>query len=101
MDIATLTKISTAHLVAIEAEDFHALPAVVYVRGFVQQVAKHLELDPTQAEVIINATSVGRLSLVLRPIVDATVSTDADAVNEAIRMSSPFLTSGGQQQGDE
>jgi flagellar biosynthesis protein FlhG len=47
-DIATFTKISAAHLTAIENDDFHALPAVVYVRGFVQQIAKFLELDPTQ-----------------------------------------------------
>jgi flagellar biosynthesis protein FlhG len=46
--IATLTKISTAHLQAIEEEDFLSLPAVVYVRGFVQQLAKYLQLDPTQ-----------------------------------------------------
>jgi flagellar biosynthesis protein FlhG len=48
MEIAVLTKISTAHLTAIENEDFPALPAVVYVRGFVQQLAKYLDLDPTQ-----------------------------------------------------
>lgn len=48
LDIATFTKISTTHLAAIEDEDFQALPAVVYVRGFVQQLAKYLQLDPTQ-----------------------------------------------------
>jgi pilus assembly protein CpaB len=51
-----------------------------------------LELDPTQAEVITNATSQGKLSLVLRPIVDATQA-DKVAVspaNAAIRLSSPF-----------
>jgi flagellar biosynthesis protein FlhG len=47
-EIANRTKISAAHLKAIEAEDFSSLPALVYTRGFVQQVAKHLRLDPTQ-----------------------------------------------------
>lgn len=47
-DIAKHTKISTAHLRAIEAENFADLPAFVYTRGFVQQLAKHLKLDPTQ-----------------------------------------------------
>jgi flagellar biosynthesis protein FlhG len=47
-DIARSTKISVAHLRAVEAEDFSVLPAVVYTRGFLQQIAKHLKLDPTQ-----------------------------------------------------
>jgi len=47
-DIANITKISPMHLRAIEAEDFKALPAPVYVRGFLQQIAKALKLDPTQ-----------------------------------------------------
>lgn len=47
-DIARHTKISIAHLRAIEAEDFGNLPALVYTRGFVQQIAKFLKLDPTQ-----------------------------------------------------
>jgi flagellar biosynthesis protein FlhG len=47
-DIANRTKISARHLRAIEEEDFRNLPALVYTRGFVQQVAKYLQLDPTQ-----------------------------------------------------
>jgi flagellar biosynthesis protein FlhG len=47
-DIATRTKISLAHLRAIEAEEFEKLPAFVYTRGFVHEVAKCLNLDPTQ-----------------------------------------------------
>ena len=35
-----------------------------------------LELDPVQAETIINATSLGKLSLALRSIVDFTASSD-------------------------
>ncbi len=46
--IAQRTKISATHLRAIESEDFRSLPALVYTRGFLQQVAKCLELDPAQ-----------------------------------------------------
>jgi pilus assembly protein CpaB len=51
-----------------------------------------LELDPTEAEVIINAATLGRLALVLRPTVDipGAGETEQRASNEAIRMSSPF-----------
>jgi flagellar biosynthesis protein FlhG len=44
-DIAGRTKISKAHLVAIEEEAFDALPAPVYVRGFLGEMAKYLGLD--------------------------------------------------------
>jgi len=47
-EIASRTKISLVHLAAIENEDFAKLPAVVYTRGFVHEVAKCLSLDPTQ-----------------------------------------------------
>ncbi|HEV8246597.1 MAG TPA: helix-turn-helix domain-containing protein, partial [Polyangiaceae bacterium] len=47
-DIAKHTKISTAHLKAIELEAFGELPALVYTRGFVQEVAKYLKLDVAQ-----------------------------------------------------
>jgi flagellar biosynthesis protein FlhG len=48
VEIAKLTKISSTHLLAIEAEQFADLPALVYTRGFVQQLAKFLKLDATQ-----------------------------------------------------
>lgn len=47
-DVAQTTKISALYLRAIEAEDFQVLPAQVYVRGFLRQIAKTLKLDPTQ-----------------------------------------------------
>jgi flagellar biosynthesis protein FlhG len=47
-EIAARTKISSTHLNAIEMENFGELPAVVYTRGFVQQVARYLKLDTTQ-----------------------------------------------------
>jgi flagellar biosynthesis protein FlhG len=47
-DIARATKISLGHLRAIEADAFPELPALVYTRGFVQELAKYLKLDAAQ-----------------------------------------------------
>jgi flagellar biosynthesis protein FlhG len=44
--IAKRTKIGLGYLQAIEDDDFSALPALVYVRGFVAEMAKCLGLDP-------------------------------------------------------
>ncbi|MDB4993404.1 MAG: Flagellar synthesis regulator FleN [Myxococcaceae bacterium] len=49
-EISIRTKIAKAHLVAIEEENFSALPAAVYVRGFVSELAKYLKLDPAQVQ---------------------------------------------------
>ena len=46
--IGTKTKIAATHLRAIEQDAFHELPALVYTRGFVQELAKCLRLDPPQ-----------------------------------------------------
>jgi flagellar biosynthesis protein FlhG len=47
-DIAAKTKIAIIHLRAIELDAFEELPALVYTRGFVQELAKCLRLDPSQ-----------------------------------------------------
>lgn len=47
-DLSNRTKISVSFLQAIEEEEYTLLPALVYTRGFVQEVAKLLGLDPTQ-----------------------------------------------------
>jgi flagellar biosynthesis protein FlhG len=47
-DIAAKTKIAATHLRAIEKDAFQELPALVYTRGFVQELAKCLRLDPSQ-----------------------------------------------------
>jgi flagellar biosynthesis protein FlhG len=47
-DIATRTKISAQYLAAIEQDAFAELPAVVYLRGFLREVAKYLKLDTAQ-----------------------------------------------------
>lgn len=47
-DISARTKISLMSLRAIEEERFSVLPAPVYVRGFLTEVAKYLRLPPRQ-----------------------------------------------------
>ena len=49
-EISQRTKIARAHLLAIEEETFDGLPAIVYVRGFVNELAKYLKLDPAQVQ---------------------------------------------------
>ena len=50
VEISSRTKISRAHLSAIEEETWATLPAIVYVRGFVSEYAKYLRLDPAQVQ---------------------------------------------------
>ena len=45
-DVGAVTKIGLSYLRAIEDEDYGALPATVYVRGFLVEIAKLLKLDP-------------------------------------------------------
>ena len=44
-DVADITKISKRYLRALEENDYSALPAAVYVRGFVTEYARALGLD--------------------------------------------------------
>ncbi|MEO5968689.1 MAG: helix-turn-helix domain-containing protein [Bdellovibrionia bacterium] len=45
-ELSNTTKISKTYLHAIEADNFTKLPAPVYVRGFITQIAKVLKLVP-------------------------------------------------------
>jgi flagellar biosynthesis protein FlhG len=49
-DIAAKTRIGHAYLQAIEDERFESLPALVYTRGFVGELAKQLRLDPSPVQ---------------------------------------------------
>jgi flagellar biosynthesis protein FlhG len=49
-DISAKTKIARAHLNAIEEERYADLPALVYTRGFLAELAKQLRLDPNQVQ---------------------------------------------------
>ncbi|MDC1174764.1 helix-turn-helix domain-containing protein [Bacteriovoracaceae bacterium] len=44
--MADMTKVSKTYIINIEEEEFNKLPATVYVRGFVYQIAKCLKLNP-------------------------------------------------------
>ena len=59
---------------------------------FGSQAIATFELDSTEAEVIMAAVSMGRLSLVLRSTADADDAATAEqrAANQAIRFTSPF-----------
>ena len=48
LDISQRTKISVAHLRAIEEERWDAMPAPVYLRGFLVEFARFLRLDVGQ-----------------------------------------------------
>ena len=60
-------------------------------QAFANTAIATLELNPQQAQVIINAATQGKLSLMLRPASEAAANPD-DAVNAQIRLSSPFWT---------
>lgn len=49
-EISAVTRIATSHLRAIEEEAWTELPAVVYTRGFVRELAKVLKLDQSQVD---------------------------------------------------
>jgi flagellar biosynthesis protein FlhG len=49
-DISAKTKIARAHLHAIEEDRYADLPALVYARGFLAELAKQLHLDPNQVQ---------------------------------------------------
>ncbi|MHB1005658.1 MAG: helix-turn-helix domain-containing protein [Chloroflexota bacterium] len=48
-EVEQATKIRRHYLVALEDEDFTALPESIYVYGFLKTYARHLGLDPEQA----------------------------------------------------
>ena len=47
-EIASVTKINETYLRFIEADRYSDLPAPVYLRGFLREVARCLKLDPKQ-----------------------------------------------------
>jgi flagellar biosynthesis protein FlhG len=49
-EISARTKIGRTYLAAMEDERFGDLPAIVYVRGFLAELAKFLKLDPAQVQ---------------------------------------------------
>lgn len=47
--IARVTRITLSNLEALERDEFHLLPAPVFVRGFLRTYATHLGIDPKEA----------------------------------------------------
>ena len=47
-EISAITKINDQHLRSIEGNQYEVLPAPVYLRGFLKQIARCLSLDPAQ-----------------------------------------------------
>ena len=78
----------TARLGAPDSEAATANPEEGVLTG---EALATLELDPSQAELLISASN-GQLSLVLRPTADTKAPDDAArrAVNQNIRLTSPF-----------
>jgi flagellar biosynthesis protein FlhG len=50
LDISAKTKIGRTHLQAVEEERYDDLPALVYTRGFLGELAKQLRVDPMQVQ---------------------------------------------------
>jgi cytoskeleton protein RodZ len=55
-DVADQIRIRSVYLTAMEQENWDAIGAPVYVRGFLRTYARYLKLDPEQAVAEFNAT---------------------------------------------
>jgi cytoskeleton protein RodZ len=55
-DVADQIRIRSVYLSAIEDEEWDAIGAPVYVRGFLRTYARYLKLDPEEAVAAFNAT---------------------------------------------
>src|SRR5918992_367899 len=53
--VAEITKIKTDHIRALEAGQYDAFSAPVYIRGFVRTYAKALKLDVTTVSTALDA----------------------------------------------
>jgi cytoskeletal protein RodZ len=48
-ELAKITRIPRSSIVALEGSDFDALPAPVFVRGFIRAYCREVDLDPSDA----------------------------------------------------
>ncbi len=55
-DVADQIRIRSVYLSAIEDENWNAIGAPVYIRGFLRTYARYLGLDPEEAVAEFNAT---------------------------------------------
>ncbi|MFA5043922.1 MAG: helix-turn-helix domain-containing protein [Kiritimatiellia bacterium] len=56
-DVVTATKMTSAYVAAIEADDFKVFVAPIYARGFIKLYAECVGLDPTPLQKQFNAAS--------------------------------------------
>ncbi len=79
---------------AVEPGTLPAAPDEQRGNTFQGQAIATLALDPTDADLVVSAAGMGKLSLLLRSVVDTAgggeKSTARDSTNQAIRMSSRF-----------
>lgn len=57
-EVEQVTRIRQKFLTALEEEDFAALPAETYVKGFLRTYAKYLELDPQEVMALYEGRGV-------------------------------------------
>ncbi len=53
--VAKATRITLKNLEALERDEFHLLPATVFVRGFLRTYATHLGIDPKEVLTLYEA----------------------------------------------
>jgi pilus assembly protein CpaB len=79
---------------AVEPGSLPAAPDEQRGNTFQGQAIATLALDPTDADLVVSAAGMGKLSLLLRSVVDSAggsdKSTAQDSTNQAIRMTSRF-----------
>lgn len=87
------TVLSNVRVLAINAElgpSSSAAETDVAAQGFSAPAIATLALDTAEAEVIMSAVNMGRLTLALRSMVDPAQETALPPANQMIRMTSPF-----------
>ncbi len=55
VELARITRIPVGSLVALEENNFSALPAAVFVRGFIRSVAREVQLEPADVLALYDA----------------------------------------------
>jgi transcriptional regulator with XRE-family HTH domain len=89
-DVAEQVRIRSVYLAALEEENWKAIGAPVYIRGFLRTYARHLGLDPEEAVSEFNAREGGTP----QPVGTASPVTKADLRPQGGSLA-PFIWIGG------
>ena len=65
-DVERVTRIRARHLMALEADEYEALPSLTQARGFLKNYAQHLGRDPDELVQLYDASSRRSILPVLR-----------------------------------